>query len=44
MQLGCTPLDVNEIAADQAAYPLARTQVMPAQEPGSVNRLPAKTV
>jgi phospholipase C len=44
MQLGCTSLDVNEIAVDQAAYPLARTQVMPSQERGSVNRLPGKTV
>jgi phospholipase C len=43
-QLGCTSLDVNEIAVDQAAYPLARAQVMPSQERGSVNHLPGKTV
>jgi phospholipase C len=43
-QLGCTSLDIDEIAVNQPAYPMAATQVMPTQERGTVNRLPAQTV
>jgi phospholipase C len=42
--MGCTPLDIDEIAVDQPPYPLARDQTMPTQERGSVNRLPNRTV
>ncbi len=39
--LGCTVGDIDEITEDQPAYPLPAVQVMPAQEPGQVKRLPS---